>query len=68
MENGGNVDSLFLDFEKAFDKVDHGLLCHRLKEKGITKHTGIWIANFLKEQFTENVLIFDTHEKKFKSS
>ena len=28
VENGGNVDSLFLDFEKAFDKVDHVILCH----------------------------------------
>ena len=35
VENGVNVDSIYLDFEKAFDKVDHGLLCHRLKEKRI---------------------------------
>ena len=45
-ENGGNVDSLFLDFEKAFDKVDHGLLCHCLKENGIIGNTGSWIASF----------------------
>ena len=50
-ENGGNVDSLFLDFEKAFDKVDHGLLCHRLLENGIIGNTGSWIASFLSERF-----------------
>ena len=47
VENGGNIDSLFLDFEKAFDKVDHGLLCHRLREKGIVGNTGSWIGSFL---------------------
>ena len=29
-ENGSNVDSIYLDFENAFDKLDFGLLCHRL--------------------------------------
>ena len=47
LKNGGNVDSLFLDFEKAFDKVDHGILCHKLKEKGIIDNTGRWIQDFL---------------------
>ena len=50
VEQGGNIDSLFLDFEKAFDKVDHGLLCHRIKEKYINDITGRWIADFLKER------------------
>ena len=51
VEDGGNIDSLFLDFEKAFDKVDHGLLCHRLREKGIMYNTGTWIHNFLSNRF-----------------
>ena len=29
------VDVIYLDFAKAFDKVDHGLLAHRMKEKRI---------------------------------
>ena len=45
------MDLLFLDFEKAFDKVDHGILCHRLKEKGISNNTGKWIYDFLKDRF-----------------
>ena len=50
VEAGFNVDSVYLDFEKAFDKVDHGLLCHRLKEKRIWGKTGIWLADFLKNR------------------
>ena len=50
IEVGGNIDSLFLDFENAFDKVDHGLLCHRIKEKNINDFTGRWIADFLKNR------------------
>lgn len=33
---GLNVDMVFLDFAKAFDKVDHGVLLHKLRSLGIT--------------------------------
>ena len=46
IENGTNIDSIYLDFEKMFDKVDNGLLCHLLKEKRIWGKTQIWIACF----------------------
>ena len=47
LENGGSVDMVYLDFSKAFDKVDHGILLHKLKALGITGHLGIWFFNFL---------------------
>ena len=47
LENGKNIDIVYLDYEKAFDKVDIGILCHRLKEKKIYGKMGIWIHNFL---------------------
>ena len=31
LENGENVDSIYLDFSKAFDKCDIGILLHKLK-------------------------------------
>ena len=41
------VDMIYLDFSKAFDKVDHGVLLHKLKDLGITGKLGIWIFQFL---------------------
>ena len=44
---GKNVDILYLDFSKAFDKVDLGLLLSKVHELGITGHLGRWIADFI---------------------
>jgi len=48
LEKGNNIDVIYLDFAKAFDKVDHGILCHKLKSLGIGGKLGSWIHNFLK--------------------
>ena len=47
LEQGLNVDTVYLDFSKAFDKVDKGILCQRMKDKGICGNLGIWLHNFL---------------------
>ena len=41
------MDVVFLDFAKAFDKVDHGILLHKVKALGITGKLGVWIHAFL---------------------
>ena len=44
---------VYLDFAKAFDKVDHHILLYKLKQFGITKHVGIvgiWLASFLSDR------------------
>ena len=41
------VDMIYLDFSKAFDKVDHGVLLHKLKDLGITGKLSIWFFQFL---------------------
>ena len=46
-EDGKATDTIYLDFAKAFDKVDHNILCHKLKKLGITGKVGIWIREFL---------------------
>ena len=46
-EEGMVTDTVYLDFSKAFDKVDHDILCHKLKEIGITGKVGFWIKEFL---------------------
>ena len=46
-EIGKATDTVYLDFAKAFDKVDHDILCHKLKNLGIKGKVGIWIKEFL---------------------
>ena len=36
INNKSTVDMISLNFFKAFDKVDHGILLHKLRELGIT--------------------------------
>lgn len=47
------TDTIYLDFAKAFDKVDHDILCHKLKKLGITGKVGIWIKEFLSGRFQQ---------------
>ena len=44
---GTRIDTVFLDFAKAFDKVDHGILLRKVKEHGIGGKIGKWIREFL---------------------
>merc|ERR1712115_468712 len=55
LESKVNVDSVYLDFQKAFDKADHGLILKRLKEKRITGKVGLWIRDYLSNR-TQRVL------------
>ena len=35
LDSNSSVDMVYLDFSKAFDKVDHGILLHKLRAVGI---------------------------------
>ena len=50
VEVGKNVDVVYLDSAEAFDEVDHGILCHKLKQLGIGGKVGTWIHNFLSDR------------------
>ena len=53
LENNENIDSVYLDFAKAYDKVDHGILLHKLKKIGISGRIGRWLLNFLSDREQE---------------
>ena len=39
--------AILLDFSKAFDKCDHGILLHKIKKLRIKGKLGRWLKNFL---------------------
>ena len=41
LEKSNNVDVIYLDFAKAFDKVDHSVFLNKLKEIGIDGIVGV---------------------------
>ena len=43
LQTGQNVDVVYLDFAKAFDKVDFMVTMRKLQEMGITGKLGRWI-------------------------
>ena len=45
--NGKNVDVIYLDFSKAFDRVDHTILLNKIQNNGITGKLLAWIKWFL---------------------
>ena len=47
LEEGDNVDVIYLDFSKAFDKVDFLVTLKKLNSLGITGNVGKWIFSFL---------------------
>ena len=47
LEKGDDVNVVYLDFAKAFDKVDHGVVLKKLKSLGIRGRLGRWIHCFL---------------------
>ena len=47
LNSSSSIDMIYLDFAKAFDKVDHNILLNKVKAIGIQGKLGIWIKNFL---------------------
>ena len=47
LEKGNQEDTIVLDFSKAFDKVSHTLLVHKLRRYGIGGRLNAWIESFL---------------------
>ena len=44
---GKRLDSVFLDFAKAFDKVDHQILLEKVRKHKISGKIGRWIQGDL---------------------
>ena len=56
LERGLNVDVIYLDFAKAFDKVDFVVTMRKLNQLGISGKLGRWIHSFLNNR-TQSVTV-----------
>jgi hypothetical protein len=52
LEDGGQIDIIYTDFEKAFDKVPHRRLLSKLVAYGISSDLVSWIEGFLCNRFS----------------
>lgn len=50
LDNSIQTNVIVLHFAKAFDKVNHRLLTHKLTHYGVSGRTNIWIQNFLADR------------------
>ena len=53
LEEGGNVDVLYLDFSKAFNKLDFKIVLKKIKSMGIEGRVFNWIQSFLTERIQQ---------------
>ena len=56
LDNGDDVDLIYLDFRKAFDKVPHQRLLNKLKGYGILGKILNWITAFLSDRVQKVVI------------
>ncbi len=50
LDGGSSVDMVLIDFAKAFDSVNHRLLCHKLASLGIHPTIVEWTSGFLTDR------------------
>ena len=50
MDDGSPVDLIYLDFQKAFDKVPHQRLIGKLKSHGMVNSIINWVEQWLTER------------------
>ena len=60
IDKGYPVDVIYLDFQKAFDKVPHRRLMHKLTAHGICSKVWNWIRDWLSGREQRVVLLGST--------
>ena len=60
LQNGVDTDVIYLDFAKAFDKVDHELLLKKLHDYGVRGKLLMWLNSYLSNR-QQTVVINGEH-------
>ena len=64
MDQGYPNDVVYLDFQKAFDKVPHKRLMLKIKSLGIIDNIYNWIEDWLKDGLQRVVLLGNCSQRK----
>ena len=64
LDNGKCAVGIFLDFQKAFDTVDHGILLDKLYCYGIRDIAHKWFISYLSSR--QQSVMYNGHESEFK--
>ena len=59
LEQGDGVDSVYLDFSKAFDKVETGVLLHKLRDAKVLGKVGCWLGAFLDSATRQQAVVVE---------
>ena len=59
LEEGEGVDAVYLDFSKAFDKVETGVLLHKLRDGKVLGKVGCWLAAFLDSTHRKQAVVVE---------
>lgn len=62
IDDGGAVDIIYMDFQKAFDSVPHRRLLTKVKAHGISDEVLAWITDFLSSR-TQTVVVNSAESK-----
>ena len=59
LKKGQGCDVIYTDFSKAFDKVETGVLLHKVRDCEITGKVGVWLASFLDSATRQQAVAVD---------
>ena len=54
--NNNDTDAIYLDYSKAFDKVDHRILLQKIKSYGIQGKLHNWLSNYLEDRMQKVII------------
>ena len=63
-ESDNNADVVYIDFAKAFDKVDHKILLYKIKNLGIQGKIYNWIESFLTNRHQQVIVDGEVSESR----
>ena len=59
LDSGQGVDAVYLDFSKAFDKFETGVLLHKLRDGKVLGKVGCWLGAFLNSASRQQAVVVE---------